>query len=179
MSRSYRDLIAWQKALALVTTIYETSAGFPKHELYGLTSQIRRAAVSVVTNIAEGQGRNSAREFVLFLSHANGSLVEVETQIFVAESLRYITADQKSALLVRREEKNILLLIVTGDKGLAGAFNTNILKAASRFLVAKKGVNIDIETIGRKGRDFFRRRYKVAKTTEQGRSGRAAEIEIV
>src|SRR3954467_8475112 len=109
MSRSYRDLIAWQKALALVTTIYETSAEFPKHELYGLTSQIRRAAVSVVSNIAEGQGRNSAREFVLFLSHANGSLVEVETQIFVAESLGYITGDRKSALLGKTEEVGRLI----------------------------------------------------------------------
>jgi four helix bundle protein len=109
MSRSYRDLIAWQKALALVTTIYETSAEFPKHELYGLTSQIRRAAVSVVSNIAEGQGRNSAREFFLFLSHANGSLVEVETQIFVAESLRYVTSDKKSALLEKTEEVGRLI----------------------------------------------------------------------
>src|SRR3954462_11433099 len=89
------------------------------------------------------------------------------------------TGEPAHPLLIRREEKNILLLVVTGDKGLAGAFNTNILKAAARFLVAKKGVNIDIETVGRKGRDFFRRRYKMAKTTEQGRSGRAAEVEIV
>src|SRR5947199_4575171 len=103
MSRSYRDLIAWQNALALVTTIYEASAEFSKHEVHGLTSQIRRAAVSVVSNIAGGQGRNSAREFVLFLSHANGSLVEVETQVFLAESLQYITADKKSALLEKTE----------------------------------------------------------------------------
>ena len=119
MSRSYRDLIAWQKALALVTTIYEISAEFPKHELYGLTSQIRRAAVSVVSNIAEGQGRNSAREFVLFLSHANGSLVEVETQIFVAESLRYITANKKLALLEKTEEVGRLvvgIIVVTSRK---------------------------------------------------------------
>src|SRR4051812_21249214 len=109
MSRSYRDLIAWQKALALVTTIYEFSAEFPKDEMYGLTSQIRRAAVSVVSNIAEGQGRNSPREFVLFLSHANGSLVEVETQVFVAESLHYVTAEEKSALLQKTEEVGRLI----------------------------------------------------------------------
>lgn len=109
MSRSYRDLIAWQKALALVTAIYEASAEFPKHELYGLTSQTRRAAVSVVSNIAEGQGRNSAREFVLFLSHANGSLAEVETQLFVAEALRYIGADKKAVMLEKTEEVGRLI----------------------------------------------------------------------
>src|SRR5437762_4946390 len=95
-----------------------------------------------------------------------------------AEIYDPVTGEARNPLLVRREEKNILLLIVTGDKGLAGAFNTNILKAASRFLVSKRGMNIDIETVGRKGRDFFRRRFKVAKITD-GKRGRAAEVEIV
>jgi F-type H+-transporting ATPase subunit gamma len=72
------------------------------------------------------------------------------------------TGERKHPLLAQREEKNILLVIVTGDKGLAGAFNANILKAAARFLESKPGKNIDIEAIGRKGRDFLRRRYPAA-----------------
>jgi F-type H+-transporting ATPase subunit gamma len=69
--------------------------------------------------------------------------------------------------LAQRPEKNVLLFVVTGDKGLAGAFNTNILKAASRFLESKAGKNVEIEAIGRKGRDFLRRRYPVAQSPEQ------------
>jgi len=72
------------------------------------------------------------------------------------------TGEAKHPLLAQRPEKNVLLIVVTGDKGLAGAFNTNILKAAARFLESKAGKNIEIEAIGRKGRDFLRRRYAVA-----------------
>jgi F-type H+-transporting ATPase subunit gamma len=72
------------------------------------------------------------------------------------------TGEPKHPLLAERPEKNVLLIVVTGDKGLAGAFNTNILKAAARFLESKSGKNIEIEAIGRKGRDFLRRRYPVA-----------------
>jgi four helix bundle protein len=75
MSNSYRDLIAWQKAVAAVTKLYRATESFPKHELYGLTIQVRRAAVSVACNIAEGQGRNTLREFQYFLSNAKGSMV--------------------------------------------------------------------------------------------------------
>ncbi len=73
------------------------------------------------------------------------------------------TGEPKHPLLAQRAEKNILLIVVTGDKGLAGAFNANIIKAALRFLESKAGKNIDIEAIGRKGRDFLRRRYPAAK----------------
>src|ERR1700745_2553961 len=72
------------------------------------------------------------------------------------------TGEPKHPLLAQREEKNILLIVVTGDKGLAGAFSANITKAASRFLESKAGKNVDIEAIGRKGRDFLRRRYPSA-----------------
>src|SRR5260370_30038350 len=72
------------------------------------------------------------------------------------------TGEPKHPLLAQRPEKNILLIVVTGDKGLAGAFSANITKAASRFLKSKAGKNIDIEAIGRKGRDFLRRRYPAA-----------------
>src|SRR5438874_7314815 len=103
-SQSYRDLIAWQKALALVTEVYRVTEQLPSHELYGLTSQMRRAAVSVVSNIAEGQARKSRREFLQFLSHAKGSLVEVETQLFVARNLNYVREPQSEALLKQADE---------------------------------------------------------------------------
>jgi four helix bundle protein len=86
----YRQLIAWQKSMKLVGTVYELSKRFPKEEIYGLTSQVRRAAISVPSNIAEGQGRNSSREFLHHLAIAYGSLMEVETQILIAESLGYL-----------------------------------------------------------------------------------------
>jgi four helix bundle protein len=90
MGQSYRDLIAWQKAMALVTDVYRVTRGFPGEERYGLTNQVRRAAVSVPSNIAEGQARFSAREFHRFLSTARGSLVEVETQVQIAMNLGYV-----------------------------------------------------------------------------------------
>ena len=92
--QSYRELIAWQKAMDLVTQVYAITARFPEREVFGLTSQLRRCAVSVPSNIAEGQGRLSRGEFKLFLGHARGSLFELQTQISIAERLRYI--DQKT-----------------------------------------------------------------------------------
>src|SRR5258708_30355000 len=80
MGHSYRDLIVWQKAIAMVTDIYRATQNFPRQETYGLTSQIRRSAGSVASNIAEGQGRLSRREFRQFLGVARGSLGEMETQ---------------------------------------------------------------------------------------------------
>ena len=79
MARSYRDLLVWQKAKALAVQIYHATEQFPKAETYGLTSQIRRAAVSVASNIAEGQGRLTPGEFLHFLGQARGSLLELDT----------------------------------------------------------------------------------------------------
>jgi four helix bundle protein len=90
MGRSYKDLVAWQKAMDLVTSTYRLSGKFPKEEVFGLTSQLRRAAVSIPSNIAEGQGRLSTNEFRHFLGQARGSLMEVETQIQIARNLDYI-----------------------------------------------------------------------------------------
>ncbi|HKC66104.1 MAG TPA: four helix bundle protein, partial [Pyrinomonadaceae bacterium] len=87
--RNYSELIVWQKAMDLVEGIYAATKQFPKEEIYGLTSQIRRAAVSIPSNIAEGQGRKSINEFLHHLSIAYGSLREVETQILIAERLLY------------------------------------------------------------------------------------------
>ncbi len=98
MGQSYRDLVAWQKAMRLVTAIYRETKTFPVEERYRLTSQLRRAAVSVPSNIAEGQARFSAREFRRFLSNARGSLVEIETQIEIATNLGFLGRDESSSL---------------------------------------------------------------------------------
>jgi four helix bundle protein len=90
MTDSYRDLIAWRKATELTLEIYRSTRDFPRDEIYGLTSQLRRAAVSIASNIAEGKGRYSQKEFVQFLFRARGSLLEVETQLYIAHELRYL-----------------------------------------------------------------------------------------
>lgn len=108
-ARNYRDLVAWQKAMDLVVAVYRASGTLPKEELYGLTSQLRKAAVSVPSNIAEGQGRRSDREFVRFLSIAHGSVREVETQVLIAERLGYIDVDTSKTLLETTSEVGRLL----------------------------------------------------------------------
>jgi four helix bundle protein len=87
MGRSFRDLIVWQRAMQLTVAIYRLTREFPKEELYGLTSQIRRCAVSIPSNIAEGQGRITAGEFRQFLGVAQGSTGELQTQLEIARSL--------------------------------------------------------------------------------------------
>jgi four helix bundle protein len=93
MGHSYRDLIVWQKAIALAKLVYHATESFPRHEVYGLAAQVRRAAVSVPSNIAEGQGRLSRNEFRQFLGQARGSLLELETQIVIARELGYVTQE--------------------------------------------------------------------------------------
>ena len=100
----YRELIAWQKSMALVKRVYVLSKDFPNDERFGLTSQIRRAAVSVPSNIAEGQGRDSTKEFIHHLSIAYGSLMEVETQILIGQDLGYLRMEAVSALLAESAE---------------------------------------------------------------------------
>ena len=99
MGRSYKDLVAWQKSMDLVTSIYRVTSAFPKDEQFGLTSQVRRAAVSIPSNIAEGQGRLSEKEFRFFLGQARGSLMQVETQLQIAENLGYFREDNIDKLL--------------------------------------------------------------------------------
>ena len=94
MKRDYKDLTVWQKAIDLVAEVYKATREFPKEELYGLTSQLRRCAVSVPSNIAEGQGRLTRGEFRQFLGHAKGSLAELETQLIIAEKLGYLKGPQ-------------------------------------------------------------------------------------
>jgi four helix bundle protein len=96
--QSYRDLVVWQKAMTLAELVYEASSKFPKQETYGLTSQMRRAAVSVASNIAEGQARHSRGEFLQFLGHARGSLAELETQSILSSRLGLVTSRTENSL---------------------------------------------------------------------------------
>jgi len=87
----YKDLIAWQKGMELVAMIYDATEKFPSHEQFGLVSQLRRAAVSVPSNIAEGKAHYSNRDFGRFLRHARGSLAEIETQVLIALQRKYLS----------------------------------------------------------------------------------------
>jgi F-type H+-transporting ATPase subunit gamma len=123
------------------------------------TRQITKAMKMVsAAKLRRAQERAlAARPYAQMLTNVLKSLV-ARAEIYDPQ-----TGEPKHPLLAQRPEKNILLIVVTGDKGLAGAFNTNITKAAMRFLDSKSGKNIDIEAVGRKGRDFLRRRYPGAK----------------
>jgi len=107
--QSYRDLIAWQKAMDLVKLVYDLTDKFPSEERFGLTLQIRKAVVSVPSNIAEGQGRNSTKEFINHLSIAYGSLMETETQNLVAEMRAYISAGESAVVLTKAAEVGRLI----------------------------------------------------------------------
>jgi four helix bundle protein len=109
LGRSYKDLVAWQKSMSLVTEVYRATAAFPKDELFGITSQLRRAAVSIPSNIAEGQGRLSEKEFRYFLGQARGSLMEVETQLQIAENLGSLQKKLASELLASCTEVGRIL----------------------------------------------------------------------
>lgn len=98
MARSYRDLLVWQKAMKLALQVYRSTEAFPKTEVYGMTSQVRRAAVSVVSNIAEGQGRLTKGEFRQFLGVARGSLLELDTQLLLANELGYLSLEAAKSL---------------------------------------------------------------------------------
>lgn len=92
--RTYRDLLVWQKAMKLVTWIYKETKNFPAEELYGLTSQLRRCAISLPSNIAEGYGRRSTQDYIRFLRIASGSLYELQTQVEIALNLTYLNHEQ-------------------------------------------------------------------------------------
>jgi len=98
--QSYRQLIAWQKAMDLPKR-FIASRSFPKEELYGITSRLRRAVISIPSNIAEGQGRQSTGEFRQFLGNARGSLLEVESQLLLAQRFQYLTGEAAEILLAK------------------------------------------------------------------------------
>ena len=117
--RSYQDLIVWQKAMVLAEKVYQASASITRDEIYGITSQIRRSAVSIASNIAEGQGRGRSKEFASFLRIARGSLCELETQIKLAKNLNFITQDQFQDIFTLCDE--------------VGRLSFSLLKAVSNY----------------------------------------------
>jgi len=112
---TYRTLAAWQRAVELAIAIYEVTKRFPVHERFGLTQQLRRAAVSVPSNIAEGRGRGTPRDYRHFLFQARGSLFELETELHIAERLDY--CDSTTALELRK-------LVASAIRPLAGLINS-------------------------------------------------------
>ena len=102
--KGFRDLKVWQRSRILVKSVYEITGQLPKEEVYGLTSQIRRCAVSIPSNIAEGSSKRSTREFIRFLNIAYGSLAELETQLLLASDLAYVTLDTVEPLFVEIDE---------------------------------------------------------------------------
>jgi four helix bundle protein len=107
--RDYTELVVWQKAIDLVESVYRLTGRFPKEEIYGLTAQMRRSAVSIPSNIAEGQGRRTTRDFLNFLSIAYGSLHELETQAVIANRLQYLSETDKCGLFEASAETGRLL----------------------------------------------------------------------
>lgn len=108
---SYRDLVVWQKSIILVEKIYQTTKKLPKHEIYGITSQIQRAAVSIPSNIAEGYSRSHRLEYIQFLSIAKGSLAELETQILILKRV-YPNLDYNEIELLLLEISKMLTKLI-------------------------------------------------------------------
>jgi four helix bundle protein len=107
--KSYKDLIVWQKAIELVLAVYQHTTAFPKDEIYGLRQQLRRAAVSIPSNIAEGQCRSTTKDFLHFLVMARGSLGEVETQVLISQRFAYFNEKQTNDLFARINEVGRLI----------------------------------------------------------------------
>lgn len=101
---NYLELKIWQRSRALAKAIYQLTESFPGDQQYGLTSQIQRAAISIPSNIAEGAGRNSSKEFMRFLDIANGSAFELETQLFLSSDLGYANVDQVENIILELKE---------------------------------------------------------------------------
>ena len=102
MTRSYKDLVVWQKGIALAKLIYQLTKKFPSEEKFGLVAQMRRAAVSISSNVAEGQARHTTGEFIQFISHAEGSVAELDTQLILSIELKFcnsVTAEPTFALI--------------------------------------------------------------------------------
>jgi four helix bundle protein len=107
---NFRNLLIWQRAMSLVTTIYKSTQSFPKEEIFGLTSQIRRCSISIPSNITEGYGRDSNMELVRFLNIAKGSLFELQTQIEIARNIEYLNEEDFKNLYNNTRELEIMLI---------------------------------------------------------------------
>lgn len=123
MQKGYKDLQVWQKSMDFVDAVYSVTKAFPKDEVYGLTSQLRRSAVSIASNIAEGSSRNSAKEFIRFIEISYGSLAEAETQIYIANRQKYIVDELTNKLLEQASEIGRML------NGLLGSLNKKLKTA--------------------------------------------------
>lgn len=108
--KTYRDLLIWQKSMQLVTDTYQITNTFPKEEVFGLTSQIKRSIISVACNIAEGFGRKSSKEFVRFLNISIGSLFEYQTQIEIARNIKFISEEDFNQLYEKSREIEIMIV---------------------------------------------------------------------
>ncbi|MBP6558581.1 MAG: four helix bundle protein [Flavobacterium sp.] len=108
--KTFRDLFIWQKAMTLVTNTYQTTQKFPKEELFGLTSQIRRSAISLPSNIAEGYGRESNKEFSRFINIAISSLFEFQTQIEIAKNINYLNENEFKNLYDETRELEAMII---------------------------------------------------------------------
>ncbi|WP_146402059.1 four helix bundle protein [Pseudobythopirellula maris] len=106
---SYRDLKVWKLGFRISLSVYDLTAEYPKTEQFGLTSQMRRCAVSLPSNIAEGHARESTRDFLRHLSIASGSLAELETQLLISRELRYVSADQLAEIMEQCEKESRML----------------------------------------------------------------------
>jgi four helix bundle protein len=111
--KTYRDLFVWQKSMVLVTEIYKMSKSFPRNEIYGLSSQMRRCAVSIPSNIAEGYGRNSTSDYVRFLHIAEASLYEMQTQLEISLNLQYLKKNDFDRLYESSREIERMLSSLT------------------------------------------------------------------
>lgn len=109
MANSYRDLVAWQRAVDLSVEVYRITAGFPREEIYGITSQMRRCSVSIASNIAEGYGRNSRNEYRHFLGVARGSALELQTQLAIVKRLGYAQTEPLYKVEMLAEEISKIL----------------------------------------------------------------------
>ena len=114
---SYKDLLIWKKGIVLVAKVYQLTKAFPPEELYALTSQIKRASVSIPSNIAEGYGRNTDKSFSHFIDISRGSLCELETQLIIAKELGFI---------VNFELYNEILELITEESKMINAFSKSL-----------------------------------------------------
>lgn len=122
---SYKDLQVWQKAIQLVTDVYMLTKSFPKDEVYALTSQIRRAAISIPSNIAEGQSKRSTKDYIRFLNIAYGSCAELETQLCISTNLHYATSEQTQSLSEKGSEIGRMI------NGLINSLENSLTEARS------------------------------------------------
>lgn len=113
MVRGYRDLLVWQRSVDLALAVYDATEIFPRHEIYGLCAQMRRGAVSVPSNIAEGHGRHHLGDYLHHLSIANGSLMELETQIIIASRRKYLSPELECLLSKQSAEVGRMLAGLT------------------------------------------------------------------